>query len=108
MRQRTGNRGDAREDVRSESCRAAGPEARHFGLWWADPVAALLIAGVVVKEGRESWRSEGCFVVSGRSCCFFFRFELDFQPGGGEVLLRMRGPEGTRQLISEAFLASSP
>ena len=31
-----------------------------FGLWWADPVAALVIAAVAVKEGRESWRGEGC------------------------------------------------
>ena len=31
-----------------------------FGWWWADPLAALFIAGVAVKEGRESWRGEGC------------------------------------------------
>ena len=31
-----------------------------FGWWWADPMAALFIAGVAVKEGRESWRGEGC------------------------------------------------
>lgn len=31
-----------------------------FGLWWTDPVTALLIAGVAVKEGRESWRGESC------------------------------------------------
>ena len=31
-----------------------------FGLWWLDPVAALVIAAVAVKEGRESWRGEGC------------------------------------------------
>lgn len=31
-----------------------------FGWWWADPIAALFIAGVAVKEGRESWRGEGC------------------------------------------------
>jgi divalent metal cation (Fe/Co/Zn/Cd) transporter len=31
-----------------------------FGLWWADPITALLIAGVAVKEGRESWRGESC------------------------------------------------
>src|SRR5215212_1726054 len=31
-----------------------------FGLWWADPVTALVIAGVAVKEGRESWRGESC------------------------------------------------
>ena len=30
------------------------------GWWWADPVAALVIAGVAVKEGRASWRGEGC------------------------------------------------
>jgi divalent metal cation (Fe/Co/Zn/Cd) transporter len=30
------------------------------GAWWADPLAALLIAGVAVKEGRESWRGEIC------------------------------------------------
>ena len=31
-----------------------------FGLWWADPVAALVIAGVAVKEGREAWRGDSC------------------------------------------------
>ena len=31
-----------------------------LGLWWADPVTALVIAGVAVKEGRESWRGESC------------------------------------------------
>jgi divalent metal cation (Fe/Co/Zn/Cd) transporter len=30
------------------------------GLWWADPVTALVIAGVAVKEGRESWRGDSC------------------------------------------------
>jgi len=31
-----------------------------LGWWWADPIAAFLIAGVAVKEGRASWRGEGC------------------------------------------------
>ncbi len=49
------------------------------------------------------------FVVAERSCCPFFRFELVFEPGGGEILLRVRGPEGTKQFMREAFsLASSP
>jgi divalent metal cation (Fe/Co/Zn/Cd) transporter len=30
------------------------------GWWWADPAAALFIAFVALKEGRESWRGEGC------------------------------------------------
>jgi divalent metal cation (Fe/Co/Zn/Cd) transporter len=31
-----------------------------FGWWWADPIAALIIAAVAVKEGREAWRGEAC------------------------------------------------
>jgi divalent metal cation (Fe/Co/Zn/Cd) transporter len=31
-----------------------------FGLWWMDPAAALVIAAVAMKEGRESWRGDGC------------------------------------------------
>jgi divalent metal cation (Fe/Co/Zn/Cd) transporter len=30
------------------------------GWWWADPLTALFIAAVAFKEGRESWRGEGC------------------------------------------------
>jgi len=30
------------------------------GWWWADPAAALVIAAVAAREGRESWRGEGC------------------------------------------------
>ena len=31
-----------------------------FGWWWADPLAALVIAVVAVKEGREAWRGHHC------------------------------------------------
>ena len=31
-----------------------------LGWGWADPVAALVVAGIAVKEGREAWRGEGC------------------------------------------------
>ncbi|MGH2862061.1 MAG: cation transporter [Solirubrobacteraceae bacterium] len=31
-----------------------------FGVWWADPVVALAIAALAVREGRETWRGEGC------------------------------------------------
>jgi divalent metal cation (Fe/Co/Zn/Cd) transporter len=34
-----------------------------FGWWWADPAAALVIAGVAAREGVESWRGETC------DCC---------------------------------------
>jgi divalent metal cation (Fe/Co/Zn/Cd) transporter len=33
------------------------------GWWWADPVAALAIAAVAAREGREAWRGDAC------SCC---------------------------------------
>jgi divalent metal cation (Fe/Co/Zn/Cd) transporter len=32
-----------------------------LGWWWADPVTALAIAAVAVREGRDAWR--------GRACC---------------------------------------
>jgi divalent metal cation (Fe/Co/Zn/Cd) transporter len=31
-----------------------------LGAWWLDPAAALVIAGVALREGVESWRGEGC------------------------------------------------
>jgi divalent metal cation (Fe/Co/Zn/Cd) transporter len=34
-----------------------------LGWWWADPAAALVIAGVAAREGWESWRGESC------ECC---------------------------------------
>lgn len=33
------------------------------GAWWLDPVVGLLIAGVAVHEGLETWRGEGCCAV---------------------------------------------
>jgi divalent metal cation (Fe/Co/Zn/Cd) transporter len=35
-----------------------------LGLWWLDPVAALVVAAVAVREGLASWRGEGC-----ADCC---------------------------------------
>jgi divalent metal cation (Fe/Co/Zn/Cd) transporter len=34
-----------------------------LGWWWADPIAALVIAAVAAKEGVDSWRGESC------DCC---------------------------------------
>ncbi|UUN28181.1 cation transporter [Streptomyces sp. FIT100] len=31
-----------------------------LGWSWADPVAALAIAAIAVKEGRDAWRGKGC------------------------------------------------
>ena len=34
-----------------------------FGWSWADPIAALVIAAVAVKEGREAWKGDNCCAV---------------------------------------------
>jgi divalent metal cation (Fe/Co/Zn/Cd) transporter len=31
-----------------------------FGWWWADPVSALVMAPIIVKEGVEALRGETC------------------------------------------------
>jgi divalent metal cation (Fe/Co/Zn/Cd) transporter len=33
------------------------------GWWWADPIAALVIAGVALREARGAWRGDAC------DCC---------------------------------------
>jgi divalent metal cation (Fe/Co/Zn/Cd) transporter len=33
------------------------------GWWWADPVVALAIAAVALREARDAWRGDAC------SCC---------------------------------------
>jgi len=35
------------------------------GWWWADPLAALVIAGVAAREGINGWNGDGC----GDGCC---------------------------------------
>jgi hypothetical protein len=39
--------------------RAAGQRATE--LWWLDPLAAFVMAGVAVREDLEAWRGEGCY-----------------------------------------------
>ncbi|HEX6121836.1 MAG TPA: cation transporter [Ktedonobacterales bacterium] len=31
-----------------------------LGWWWADPLAALAVVGVAIKEGWEAWRGDSC------------------------------------------------
>jgi divalent metal cation (Fe/Co/Zn/Cd) transporter len=31
-----------------------------FHVWWADPLAAIIIAGFLVHEGREAWKGKDC------------------------------------------------
>ncbi len=36
-----------------------------FGWWWADPAAALVIAVVALKEGRDAWQGRACCAPTG-------------------------------------------
>lgn len=36
-----------------------------LGWWWADPIAALVIAAVAVREGIEAWRGDACCAPGG-------------------------------------------
>lgn len=41
-----------------------------LGWFWADPLAALMIAVVAVKEGRDAWRGETCCApIPETRCC---------------------------------------
>lgn len=31
-----------------------------FGWWWADPIAALIIAGLAIREGINAWNGDAC------------------------------------------------
>ncbi|MEA2197064.1 MAG: hypothetical protein QOJ25_1115 [Solirubrobacteraceae bacterium] len=35
-----------------------------LGWWWLDPVIALVIAAIAVREGRAAWEGEGCACVA--------------------------------------------
>ena len=60
-----------------------------------------------VFPGGTSWvENLVSFVVSERECCPFFTFEMIFEPGGGPVSLRVRGPEGAREFMREEFVHS--
>jgi divalent metal cation (Fe/Co/Zn/Cd) transporter len=64
-----------------------------FGWWWLDPVAALLVAAVALREGVETWRGEGCCAApeldpaaaAREGCRSESRFPL---PTGGETRRR--------------------
>jgi divalent metal cation (Fe/Co/Zn/Cd) transporter len=42
-----------------------------LGWTWADPVAALVIAAIAVREGVQAWRGDACCAptVAGADCC---------------------------------------
>lgn len=45
------------------------------------------------------------FIAAERTCCTFFRFEIEAEPGLGPIWLRLRGPGGTKAFLRDHFVA---
>ena len=58
----------------------------------------------VFARGAEWAQKLVSFVVSERECCPFFSFEILFEPEGGPISLRVRGPEGSKRFVEERFV----
>ncbi len=57
--------------------------------------------------GNDVWANSLLqFVVSERACCPFFTFELIFEPNGGTIWLKLRGPEGVKAFV-QSMVADS-
>ncbi|MFF5983849.1 cation diffusion facilitator family transporter [Streptomyces olindensis] len=72
-----------------------------LGWSWADPIAALVIAGVAVKEGRDAWRGEGCCAAPPPSVG-------ESAAGSGAADAREDTQEGTREGTPEDGCACRP
>lgn len=46
------------------------------------------------------------FIAAERACCPFFTFELVFEPRQGPLWLRVRGPDGAKDLVREMLHGS--
>jgi hypothetical protein len=48
------------------------------------------------------------WITNERKCCPFFTFELALEPDGGNLWLRMRGPDGTKEMMKSSLAAMAP
>jgi len=62
-----------------------------LGWWWADPVTALVIAAVAVKEGRDAWRGDDACCAVGAA----LTANPDRDDGGGSLQCT-RSPDSAR------------
>ena len=63
-----------RDSIKADALASLGAiVAGGLVLWpgwaWADPIAALVIAAVAVKEGRDAWRGDTCCAPIPESRC---------------------------------------
>lgn len=53
-----------------------------------------------VFPGSAEWATRLIQLINAeRACCPFFAFGLHFEPEGGPIRLRVRGPEGTKEFV---------
>lgn len=58
-----------------------------------------------VFPGSAGWATRLVEAINAeRACCPFFTFGLHFEPGGGTILLRVRGPEGTKEFVKSELI----
>jgi hypothetical protein len=59
--------------------------------------------------GGDDWAARLLdYIVFERRCCRFFAFELAFEPDQGAIWLRVRGPEGVKELFPGSRPAALP
>ena len=59
--------------------------------------------GYALRVAAHDLRLTAEYVHRDRWCCAFLSWEIVVEPGGGPVWLRLRGPEGTKQFLKQAF-----
>ena len=64
--------------------------------------------GYAFRFDSSEFEDVARFVTNERKCCPFLTFELELAAQSGPLWLRMKGPEGTREVLdAELKLASS-
>ena len=63
----------------------------------------------LVFPGNAGWATKLVALIDAeRACCPFFTFELRFEPHGGRISLRVRGPEGTKEFVKAELMEAGP
>jgi hypothetical protein len=60
---------------------------------------AALPKGYAMQFPAEALEAVARFVANERKCCPFMTFEIVVRPDSSSILLRMTGPEGTREIL---------
>jgi hypothetical protein len=95
------------------ACSLTAAERRDRGDDWhqllagADEVRELEDGFALRFRSDEGWIARAsALIVAERTCCPFFRFTLDFEPGEGPVWLHIAGPGGVKAFIWDQMLPS--